>query len=450
MSDKFRRLLRHLVLGIAIANILHLTAWAELFAASQTQSYYLRLSRADFIAVPLTVLALGAFLGAVAAAGAHLGRRRPRVVRAFAVAPMVLGPFVVVTFVRALWSAATIDIESRFADTAPPLSAIPAAGAPGPQVVVLLFDAMGQAVTFDKRPAGVEMPAFDRLMAGSIAGKNVRKAATRTVTSVPSFLSGMKVLSAKPSGPSELTIGLPDGTHESWAELPNVFRDARELGGTAIIAGWYHPYCRVLTKDLDACSWYPTANSGGRAEEGFLASLGWSLRSANRLLVYRDRHARTQIPMMRDARVALAHKGAGITFVHIAASHFPLIYDRHSGRTTLVNFSRRGHEDMLALADRTLAELREHMEAAGTWDDSTVIVTADHPAGFANRAEKIKGDHRVPYLLKMPHQSEGRGWERPVSATQLGRPLIRAVLAGEVRTDADAMAWLEAVPAPSP
>lgn len=437
------RVARHLVLGIAVANVLHLVAWAELFAAAQDQSYYLRLSRADFVAVPLTVLALGVVVGALLAAGAHLGRRRPFVGRGYAIARVVLAPFVVVTFARSLYSAGTLDIEARFKDTAPPLSALETLGSgpPGPQVVVILFDAMGEAVTFDKRPAGLELQAFDRLRAESIAASQVRKAGGKTRVAVPSFLSGTKVLSAKPAGPGDLVLNLQNG-RERWSELPNAFRDARELGGTAIVAGWYHPYCRVLAKDLDACSWYPTANSGGRVEEGVLASLGWSLRSANPFLVYRDRHARAYEALLRDARAAVSHRGAGLTFVHLSAAHFPVIYDRHAERMTLFHPSRRGHEDMLALADRTLATLRAQMENEGTWDPSTVIVTADHPAGIANRAEGIK-DSRVPFLLKLPHETAGRLWDRPVSATRLGRPLIRAILAGEVYDEAGAIAWLE-------
>lgn len=435
---------RHLILGVAIANVLHLVAWAELFAAGQKQSYYLRLSRADFFAVPLTVLALGGVIGAVFAFIAQWSAPRPRIVRATTLARVVLAPFVVVTFARALFAVATLDVETRFADQAPPLSVLTTLDetAPGPKVVVLLFDAMGEAVAFEKRPAGLELPAFDRLRSESIAANHVRKAAGTTRTAVPSFLGGVPVRSAKPAGPGDLQLELATGERPLWSEIPSAFRDARELGGRAVVAGWYHPYCRVLEKDLDACAWQPTANSGGRVEEGFVASLGWSLRSANPLLVYRDRQLRAYRALLRDARQAVSFGGAGFTFVHLSAPHFPVIYDRHGEKLTLLQPNGRGHEDMLALADKTLEILRTQMEVEGTWDTSTVIVTSDHPAGVANRAERIK-DKRVPFLLKLPHQNKGRVWEREVSATYLGRPLIRALLAGEVKTPEDAITWME-------
>jgi hypothetical protein len=51
-------------------------------------------------------------------------------------------------------------------------------------------------------------------------------------------------------------------------------------------------------------------------------------------------------------------------------------------------------------------------------------------------------DHRVPFLLKMPGQRRAFSFEKSFN-TQLSHNLVLDILRGQVRTDGEAMNWLE-------
>jgi hypothetical protein len=57
-------------------------------------------------------------------------------------------------------------------------------------------------------------------------------------------------------GPAELQL-IHRGANDlvSWRNAPNVFSETRSLGYDTALAGWYHPYCRVLNRDLTSCWW---------------------------------------------------------------------------------------------------------------------------------------------------------------------------------------------------
>lgn len=491
-----RDLLRDGAIALSLANLLFFRRWAELFTVTQPKAYYLKLTLSDFSG---TALAL-AFVAAVFFAGARLRVfrwGRPLVMTAFAMALVLLanhvgirkrpgllgvalawgenpslavlltlgttiGAFVFVrwqTRIRTLavsglllifpfalfnvaklgWYAATTDFR-QFEDRAPPLASVGDGGS-GPRVVVLLFDALGRALAFDSRPATVAMPAFDRLRAGSVDAINVFRAGEHTREAVPGFLSGVHPDRGDAVGPNELRLVLSDGRSVSWASLPNAFRAAREAGGVATVAGWYHPYCRIFASDLDGCSMVPASTCGGQVEWSVPAAFFSSLRAMSPFTVYRDRHARGYRAVMLEAATAVSKRGKGLTFVHLPVPHYPAIYDASSGELTAFNFRLTGYEDQLQLADRALAELRAAMEAAGTWESSTVLVTSDHPSGGATRLHGLVDDE-VPFLVKLPGQSSRIELAQPISAAT-GYPLLRALLEGEITTPADAVTWLE-------
>ncbi|HMC60324.1 MAG TPA: sulfatase-like hydrolase/transferase, partial [Candidatus Solibacter sp.] len=121
--------------------------------------------------------------------------------------------------------------------------------------------------------------------------------------------------------------------------------------------------------------------------------------------------------------------------------HAPHAYDRRTGRFTLKNSPIRGYIDSLALLDRTLGEIRRSMEAAGTWDKTTVLMTSDHPYREAEQLDG-KSDPRIPFLLKLASQKEGRLYSQPFNAILTGDFLL-AVLKGEVSDAAGAVGWLD-------
>jgi arylsulfatase A-like enzyme len=102
----------------------------------------------------------------------------------------------------------------------------------------------------------------------------------------------------------------------------------------------------------------------------------------------------------------------GFTVVHLPIPYAPNAYDRRSGQFTLGNSPIRGYVDSLALLDRTIGEIRGSMESAGTWDQTTILFTSDHPYREAGSLDG-KANPRIPFLLKIPSQKEGLSIHNP-------------------------------------
>jgi arylsulfatase A-like enzyme len=101
-----------------------------------------------------------------------------------------------------------------------------------------------------------------------------------------------------------------------------------------------------------------------------------------------------------------------------------------------------GYLDNLVLADRALGLLRQSLEEAGLWDQSAILVSADHGwrTSFwrgtpqwtrAEEAASHSDTSRVPFLLKLPRQTSGVAYEKPLP-TVVTRRLITAILSGRL------------------
>ena len=105
----------------------------------------------------------------------------------------------------------------------------------------------------------------------------------------------------------------------------------------------------------------------------------------------------------------------------------------------------KGHEDLirrsLALADRTLGELRAAMESAGLWDRATILISSDHPYREAMTLDG-KSDPRIPFLLKLAGAGDPLSYGAAFN-TVLSRDLLIAILNGKVDNSSGVADWLD-------
>ena len=271
----------------------------------------------------------------------------------------------------------------------------------------------------------------------------------------------------------------PEGSRErvSWRAENNVFKNARDLGVNAEVAGWLHPYCRILGDEVTGCLAIPSSHSTAALAEELhatqkgvwltVADLYWRqlLNAADMLHSLGDPAADRErdVQIQRDQQLqyfqardwayrAAADPQIGMIFVHFPTPHpFP-IYNRRER-----SFHLRGTEDYfdnLALVDRTLGELRRAVEQAGLWDQTSILITADHgyrPGGWTgrlgwtaqlDRLTEHQAPVKVPFILKLPGQTSGVVVDKAFSNVVSGH-LGLAVLSGAVSTPAQAVAWLD-------
>ncbi len=391
-----------------------------------------------------------------------------RVVRAAALVTLVLLPFAFLTFAQS--ARAAIDVmrhvtPAEFTDRgpAPPHPARPAGA---PRVVWFLFDGLDYRWTFTERPPTLQMPNVDRFRGGALFATHAYSPAGNTLLSVPALLTGRPIEAARPVRANELMVKFSDAAQpKGWSTFSTIFSEAQALGFNTAVAGYYHPYSRLFGRDLTRCSWetdwwqpiglddpsltvpqamrlwVPRMLDGLR--EGTPVVNRWPLRGFAETLLdnARDPHRQRREHIghyqrtLEAAGRIVTDPSLGMVLVHWPIPHRPPIYDRFAE-----DFDWRGERtyvDNLALVDRTLGQMRHAMEAAGTWETTTILITPDH---WFERHDRT--DLRVPFVLKLAGQQQPLVYD-PSFNTLLLHDFVLAVLRGELSTPAQVVRWLD-------
>jgi hypothetical protein len=382
---------------------------------------------------------------------ALMGRWRQRVARIVSVALLVSSPFVVVTFSEAAGRILGYH-PAGYADKM--LAAPVQIGLPQRRVLWLIFDEMDERLAFVDRDPALQLPELDRFRATSFSAVDARSPADQTRQSIPMLLTGEVAVSVQPAAPDDLILHFAPGGVAHWQNEPNVFSRARAAGYDSALAGWYHPYGRMLNNSLTQCLWFEglnAYNSKGDAlvkvtmsdlrtlvETGAMSLFGQTLAERYHARNYRD--------ILAAATAYAASPRLGMEFAHFPIPHGPYVYNSRTGRLDLANSPLHGYIDALALVDRTLGELRRTMEAAGLWERTAVLISADH--GYRGVRSVDGGriaDRWVPFLLKLPGQHEPYEYPRRLETIR-SAGLLLDILEGRVSTPADVARSLDELP----
>ncbi len=417
--------------------------------------------------------------GAAAAVGLALAiaRRRQVVWNSASTILIVMLPLFPVALARAACGVYLADGRAAFA----PRQAAAAEHHPArTRVVWIVFDELDERLLFEQRPAGLQLPEFDRLRQEALVASAAYAPGGDTSVSLPALTIGELVMSAEIKGADELRLTLKkDGRVVSWKDAPTIFGKAHAMGMRSAVAGWFHPYCRILGQHLADCAWEP-APWPLRTEEharklGFGRTLlGQAQREIRktplapwfhleetpntahadgpmRRIVWEEQAAAYR-SITRSALAAVGDTSLDLVFLHFPVPHPIGIYNR--SKQAFTADESNSYIDNLALADRTLGEVRRAMEEAGGWDSDAIVVSSDHPLrtemwrqepGWTEEMARITGNAQcklVPYLLKLPGQRSRQAYRAPFN-TVLTADLVLQILTGEVRTAQDASEWLD-------
>ncbi|MBS1872920.1 MAG: sulfatase-like hydrolase/transferase [Acidobacteria bacterium] len=337
---------------------------------------------------------------------------------------------------------------------------------PDPRVVWILFDEMSQAIAFDRRPQGLALPNLDRMRNEGFYATRASAPGAATIVSVPSLITGREVTEAVSDGPRRLWLKLKgeDG-RQSWEALPNIFDAARQAGRNPAVVGWYHPYCRLFSTRLAGCEWTAASANGLRepVESGSLFDLETYAfrRQASVFREYlpgsspgrfdREQKVKRMRTLLEQARRTAANPAFGLVLLHLPTPHPPGVYDPATGR--LDSTSPHGYADGLALADRTLGEIREALEQAGLAERTSLLVSSDHGwrtefwrgSQFWTAADDdiARGDTMgSPFLLSLPGQKQAVRYDAPFN-TIVSERILMAILAGRLTHPADIASYID-------
>jgi hypothetical protein len=403
--------------------------------------------------------------------------RRKSLVRLVTALLLIVSPFVLFTFGQATSQWMRFRSGNGFQEN--PAPQLPPKSEARRRVVWIIFDEMDYRLSFLDRPATVQLPALDRLRSEAFFAQNAYPPGGDTVLSLPSLITGRLVAWSHRTAPNELMLTFDNNQTVPWSAQPNVFSKARAMGFNTAIAGWYHPYCRIIGSSLTNCSWetFSAAFLPDEAVTSLVArskevGLWTSMLRISETAAFSDL-ARASVPskqgstsrkhslenysnIHRDALSWVGDARLQLVLVHYPIPHPPGIYDRTRGDFSFESTS--DYLDNLALADRTVAELRQQMEQVGLWESTTVLISSDHRL----RADRVwrqsvmwqepftkvdplvfnsTADERVPFIVKLAGEKKALAYE-PVFNTVLSHDLILKVLSGELSSAGDVADWL--------
>jgi hypothetical protein len=355
---------------------------------------------------------------------------------------------------------------------------------PRPRILWIVFDELDYNLSFIQRPVNINLPSFDRLRNESLFAENAYPPAGDTVLSLPALVTGRLVARSVRTAPNELMLTYANEDEAvQWSTQPNVFTKAQTLGMNTALVGWDHPYCRIIGASLTQCEW-ETASSWflGQTEITNLISHCENVRlpvamvavaktllfpQLLHLLLPRDRGDVWRAfsieefeNIHQEGLKFAADPNLDLILLHYPIPHPPGIYDPNSG--ALSPNAGPTYEDNLMLADTVLKELREKLEVTGLWDNTSIIISSDHPLRGARvwrthpllrslhtsvdpNVTNSVYDPRVPFLVKLSGNTTPLSYSRSFN-TVLTAHLIVAILKGEVTTTSQAASWLDSHP----
>jgi sulfatase-like protein len=346
---------------------------------------------------------------------------------------LILSPLVLFTVGKTAWWL--VRPPAQFRQTLAPSTPLKAAE---PRIVWLLLDELDQRIAFEMRPRDVNLPELMRFYNECFHATNALPPGGSTRYSIPALTIGRKVRGARPTGVSELSF---NGSTR-WSETETVFSRARALGHSTALVGWFHPYDRILGRDLDRCEWYPYPPF----EQARGHTLSEAALNQACAIFSQFQQRRLHIRNFRACEAAslnyLTNSPAGLTFLHLPIPHQPGIYDPKRGRLTAWKYSRnREYLDNLILADQLFGRLRHAMERIGAWENTWVILSSDH---WWREAAHYAGniDHRVPFIVKAPGQNESAVYN-PKFNTLITYHLILGILKGDLTNSTQLAHWMD-------
>ncbi len=214
-----------------------------------------------------------------------------------------------------------------------------------PRVVWIIFDELDQRLTFEKRPAGVDMGAFDRFRRVAFTASDARAPANMTERSVPSLTVGRKVEADVLLPGEEISLTFEGTPGEvSWREAGTIFHTAfRDGANLAILGHGGPPYCRIFHALTPRCWDHGQAWTGEARDV-----IGGVARVAKQIVLYfpflrrvydarnwtyhPNRFAETHERFRRAVEKTLADPNFDFIYVHWFIPHTPYYYDRNTDR----------------------------------------------------------------------------------------------------------------------
>ncbi|MBX7173832.1 MAG: LTA synthase family protein [Pyrinomonadaceae bacterium] len=385
---------------------------------------------------------------------------------------MVFSPFVILTFSQAVWGMINYRKveEVSFADQLAKIKTQKTGNLKN-RVVWIIFDELGNVFSPDVAPPKLKLSEFEKLKKESLMATNAIQPGDMTLKSIPSLLTGKIVEDTRFIDNNDLLLFYKNQESSRFSENPTIFSKVKALGGNTSLIGWHHSYCRIIGQDLSACHWessnltvgfeeqklFPAVLSNFQEMLNFIPFIGFSLFENIKQNKERKNYTTRHFQMMDVAQQSVVNSKIDLAVIHLPFPHNPFFYQPE---TDSFDNKAGNYLDNLALTDQVLGSIRQNMEKAGVWDNTTVIISSDHhwrvslykKNGWGDLDDLIAKDEsfatmknienaKIPFFIKLKNQKESVIYEKPFN-TVITHDLILAIMKGEIENVEDLKKYL--------
>lgn len=366
----------------------------------------------------------------------------------YSILPFIFAPFICVTFSQAIYAAIKSEPQSAFAHKSSSSSkTVHSSLMP---VIWIIFDEFDYGIAFGGRPTGLFLPQLDMLKQRSVFVSTAYSPSTSTRISIPSLLVGRTLKATKSLNSHDMELTELNGESVHLSNESTIFSDMYHRGMSNAVFGWVLPYSRLFSNVNVSADYPPYAfpvsdnlmtvllqQLRSLIESGYYSPFGNSLSVNN--------HISITSTMRTDVLREIGNiKGGEFVFQHFPIPHSPFIYSMKKQSFGTNRNALDGYLGNILLVDKIIGDIRSSMEISGIWDKSLVIVSSDHHwrTNVLSQMGDYKYDNRVPFLLKMPGQSQ----ELDIDScfmTFRTRSLILKIFDGDLRSPEEVGSWIK-------
>jgi len=303
-------------------------------------------------------------------------------------------------------------------------------------VLALLFDELSFSYLHDDtNQIREEYPAMRAFASQATNYLSVAAPGPETLVSMPSFLAARHLRNIRVDRALMRELG-EDGEWIPFKAdgMDALFPTARRLGFRTEIAGYYLPYCDMLRGLVDVCqslSFYNVSSADADfslADPVLTTFILWP-RQFPLGLLKNPPFARLQRELVTHtaafARRPMPGNESVFRFVHFSVPHLPFVFDAN-GYDPPFNPLRLSPDTayvrQIGYVDRLFGDIIDSRRADGTFDQTTIILLADH--GFRSGGRERDALH-IPFIVKKAGQRERRDVTAPAAGELLLEQSLR-------------------------
>ena len=303
-------------------------------------------------------------------------------------------------------------------------------------VLALLFDELSFSYLHDDaNQVREEFPAIRAFASRATNYLSVAAPGPETLVAMPSFLAARHLRNVRVDRALMRELGEDGEWIPFRTDAPDaLFPAAKRLGFRTEMAGYSLPYCEMLQGLVDECqslSFYnvSSVDADFSLMDPVLTTLILWPRQFPFGLLKNPPFARLQRELVAKTTAFASRPMTGnqavFRFVHFSVPHLPFVFDAN-GYDPPFNPLRLSPDTayvrQIGYVDRLFAGIIDGTRADGTFDQTTIILLADH--GFRSGGRERNALH-IPFIIKQPGQRERRDVSDPVPGELLLEQSLR-------------------------